>query len=86
MTSSWSAGSSRRCRPSKVGAVLQADGGYAETVLAEFRREGVDDEALAARLQQEGADAFTKSWEALLARIREKCAGGAESVAARRSQ
>ncbi|MEO8153911.1 MAG: transaldolase [Rhizobacter sp.] len=58
----------------KVGAALPADGGYAEAVLEEFRREGVDDEALAARLQREGADAFVASWQALLARIQEKSA------------
>jgi len=56
----------------KVVAVLPADGGYAEAVLEELRREGVDDEALAARLQREGADAFGKSWQTLLARIDEK--------------
>lgn len=56
----------------KADTVLPADGGYAEAVLEEFRREGVDDEALAARLQREGGDAFTVSWQALLARIHEK--------------
>ncbi|NDP59766.1 MAG: transaldolase [Oxalobacteraceae bacterium] len=56
----------------KVGAALPDDGGYAEAVLQEFRSEGVDDEALAARLQREGADAFAASWHALLARIEEK--------------
>ena len=58
----------------KVGAALAADGGDAEAVLEEFRREGVNDEALAARLQREGADAFAASWHALLARITEKSA------------
>ena len=66
----------RPCRPSadhrKVGAALPADGGYAEAVLEEFRREGVDGEALAARPRREGADAFAASWQALLARIHEK--------------
>ena len=56
----------------KVGAPLPADGGYAEVVLGEFRREGVDDEALAARLQREGVQAFAKSWSGLMARIQEK--------------
>ena len=56
----------------KVGAALPADGGYSEAELEEFRREGVDDEALAARLQLDGVQAFAKSWSALLARIREK--------------
>ncbi len=56
----------------KVGATLPADGGNAEAVLEEFRREGVDTAALAARLQTEGVEAFAKSWSALLSRIREK--------------
>jgi len=55
-----------------VGAALPADGGYAEAVLEEFRREGVDDVALAARLQREGTDAFAQSWHALLSRVGEK--------------
>ncbi len=55
-----------------VGATLPADGGYAERVLDEFKREGVDDEVLAARLQREGVQAFAKSWSGLMARIREK--------------
>ena len=58
----------------KVGAALSFDGGYAEAVLEEFRREGVDDEALAAQLQREGVNAFAKSWSELLFRIREKSA------------
>jgi transaldolase len=56
----------------KVRAVLPTDGGYCEAVLEEFRREGVDDADLAARLQREGAEAFTVSWRALLSSIREK--------------
>jgi transaldolase len=58
----------------QVEAVLPVNGGHAEAVLEEFRRQGVDDGALAARLQREGADAFTKSWQALLAGIQEKSA------------
>ena len=54
------------------GLALPLDGGHSEAVLEEFRREGVDDEALAARLQREGVEAFAKSWQALLARINEK--------------
>jgi transaldolase len=61
----------------QVGRPLPADGGYAEAVIEEFRREGVDDDALAARLQREGVDAFATSWHALLARIREKGASPA---------
>ncbi len=56
----------------RIGTVLPFDGGYGDAVLEEFRREGVDDEALAQRLQREGVEAFGKSWSALLARIKEK--------------
>ncbi len=56
----------------QAGSTLPADGGYAQAVLQEFRREGVDDQALAARLQREGVQSFTKSWSGLMARIREK--------------
>ena len=58
----------------KVGATMPVDGGYAEAVLEEFRREGVDDDALAAQLQREGTEAFSTSWWALLSRIKEKSA------------
>jgi transaldolase len=58
----------------RVERALPPDGGYAEAVIEEFHREGVDDDALAARLQYEGVDAFATSWHALLTRIREKCA------------
>ena len=51
---------------------MPVDGGDAEAVIAEFRGQGIDDDALAARLQREGADAFAKSWKALLSRIGEK--------------
>lgn len=56
----------------EVGAVLPADGGCAERVLDALKREGVDDKALAARLQREGVQAFTESWSGLMARILEK--------------
>jgi transaldolase len=45
---------------------LPADGGDAEAVLAEFRRAGIDDAALATRLLDEGVRAFSKSWTSLL--------------------
>ncbi len=61
----------------RVERVLPTDGGDAEAVIEEFRSEGVDDDALAARLQHEGVDAFATSWHALLTRIREKCASPA---------
>jgi transaldolase len=46
--------------------VLPADGGDAEEVLAEFAQAGVNDAALAAALQREGTESFTKSWNDLL--------------------
>jgi len=58
----------------QAGAVLPADGGYADAVLEEFRREGVDDAALAERLQRAGVEAFATSWHAMLSRLREKSA------------
>jgi transaldolase len=58
----------------KAGATMPVDGGRAESVLEEFRRAGVDDNALAKQLQREGAESFSKSWQALLSRIAEKSA------------
>jgi transaldolase len=57
----------------KVDEVLPADEGHAEAVLAEFTREGVNIEDLAAHLQREGTDAFAKSWSDLMSRIVSKC-------------
>jgi transaldolase len=56
----------------KVKGVLPPDGGDAETVLAEFALAGVDDAALAATLQREGAESFAKSWRDLMGRIASK--------------
>jgi transaldolase len=53
----------------EVGDPLPADGGDAEQVLAEFGRAGIDVDALATRLQDEGAEAFVKSWNELLSTI-----------------
>jgi transaldolase len=65
----------------EVERTMPADGGYAEAVLGEFRREGVDDATLAERLQREGVAAFSKSWHDLLATIQAKCSRS-ERVAA----
>ena len=58
----------------EIGAMLPHDGGNAEAELAEFTKAGVDIDALAAQLQREGADAFVKSWDDLLACIVDKSA------------
>jgi transaldolase len=56
----------------ELKGVLPVDGGDAEDVLAEFAQAGVDDAALAAQLQREGAEAFDKSWKDLIGRIAAK--------------
>jgi len=59
----------------KVKNVLPFDEGNAETVeavIAEYTREGINDEALAAELQREGAQSFAKSWKDLIACISTK--------------
>jgi transaldolase len=48
---------------------MPTDGGDSLHTLAEFQRAGVDVDALAARLQKEGAEAFVKSWNSLMQRI-----------------
>jgi transaldolase len=58
----------------KLGAALPVDGGDCEAVLARFRAAGVDPDALAARLQTEGAASFVKSWHELLGVITSKSA------------
>jgi transaldolase len=58
----------------KVGATLSADGGDSEAVLAQFAKAGVDVDALAAKLQKEGAESFVKSWNELMAVIASKSA------------
>lgn len=50
----------------QLDTILPADGGDAEWVLAEFANVGIDVDALAAQLQDEGAKSFVKSWDELL--------------------
>jgi transaldolase len=58
----------------EIGVILPADGGDCEEVLAEFSRAGIDCDALAARLQDEGAKSFVESWNDLMAVITDKSA------------
>ena len=51
----------------KVGGVMPRDGGDAEAVIAEFKKVGIDDAAVAADLQRDGAKSFDKSWNELIA-------------------
>jgi transaldolase len=50
----------------KLGEPLPADGGDAEETLAAFAQAGIDVDALASRLQEEGAQTFVGSWRELL--------------------
>ena len=56
----------------KVLDTLSMDGGDAEAVLDRFMQAGVNVVALAAQLQREGTQSFSKSWLDLLACIAEK--------------
>ena len=56
----------------ELGSIMSADGGDCERVLSQFRQAGFDLQALAAQLQVNGAKAFVKSWEELLAVIDSK--------------
>ncbi len=62
-----------------VAAAAPADGGDCEMVLAAFAKAGVDIDALAARLQNEGADSFVKSWNELMSVIAGKSAALAKA-------
>jgi transaldolase len=61
---------------------LLTETSYGEEIIARFRHEGLDDNALAARLQREGVSSFAKSWRTLLAGIREKSRPVASAVSA----
>ena len=58
----------------EVGAMLPADGGDCEQVLAQFAEAGIDIDRLAAELQDEGAKSFVKSWNDLMDVIASKSA------------
>jgi len=63
----------------KVGSAMARDGGDAEQVIGSFAKAGVDVDALAVRLQTEGAESFVKSWTELMKRIADKSAALATS-------
>jgi transaldolase len=58
----------------KVPSLLRADGGDCEEVLGRFAKAGIDADALAAQLQDEGAKSFVRSWNDLLSVIAAKSA------------
>jgi transaldolase len=65
----------------ELGAALPADGGDCEEVLAQFAKAGIDVDALANQLQDEGAKSFVKSWNELLAVIDSKSAALKKAIA-----
>lgn len=56
----------------ELGTILPADGGDCEEVLTEFAKAGINVDALAADLQDQGAKSFVKSWTDLMAVIASK--------------
>ena len=58
----------------ELGELLPEDGGDCEEVIAEFGKAGIDVDALAAQLQDEGAKSFVKSWSELMGVISSKSA------------
>jgi transaldolase len=53
----------------EVGEPIPPDGGDADELLEKFQEAGIDTDALAARLQEEGKESFNKSWKDLLGSI-----------------
>jgi transaldolase len=59
-------------RHSQLGSILSPDGGGCEAVLEQFAQAGIDVDALASRLQEDGAKSFVKSWNELMRVIASK--------------
>src|SRR4029453_86892 len=58
----------------ELGSTLVSDDGNSEETLAQFAKAGIDIDALAAQLQDDGAKSFVKSWEDLMNVIAAKSA------------
>jgi transaldolase len=58
----------------ELSEIMSADGGNCEEVLAQFGKAGIDVDALAAKLQDEGAKSFVNSWNELMGVISSKSA------------
>lgn len=58
----------------EVAAPMLVDGGDCEAVLAQFTKAGIDLNALATKLQNDGAESFVKSWNELMEVIVSKTA------------
>jgi len=58
----------------ELSTILPPDGGDSEGVLGQFGKAGIDVDALAGQLQEEGANPFVKSWNELMVVITSKSA------------
>ena len=58
----------------ELSDIMSADGGDCEAILAQFAKAAIDVDALAARLQDEGARSFVNSWNELMNVIASKSA------------
>src|SRR5262247_1515851 len=58
----------------EVSEIMSADGGQCEAILDQFAKAGINVDALAAQLQEEGAKSFVASWNELMGVIASKCA------------
>ncbi|HSU32965.1 MAG TPA: transaldolase [Bryobacteraceae bacterium] len=58
----------------ELGAGLPADGGDSDFVLSNFAKSGIEIDALAVQLQDDGAKSFVKSWNELMSVIASKSA------------
>jgi transaldolase len=58
----------------ELSEIMSADGGDCEAQLEQFAKAGIDVDALAAKLQEEGAKSFVDSWKDLMSVIDSKCA------------
>jgi len=63
----------------EIGAPIGADGGDCEAVIARHEQAGIDVDALAVQLQDEGAKSFVKSWNELMGVIASKSAAIAKA-------
>ena len=57
-----------------ISEIMSADGGDCEAVLGQFAKAGIDVDALAVQLQEEGAKSFVNSWNELMGVIASKSA------------
>jgi len=56
----------------ELGPTMPVDGGRSEEVIGQFAKAGINVDALAAQLQEEGARSFVKSWNDLMEVINSK--------------